>query len=62
MKVPVTATNIVGWVRDAANAINRAVKRDGVTIYTAPTISAGYVQAEVQALADAVEALSERLK
>lgn len=54
------------WVRKAADAINRlqikAVLKDGATIYTAPTISNPPTQAEVQAIADALEAVSDRLK
>lgn len=54
------------WPRLAANAINRllgkAVQKDGATIYTAPTISNPPTQAEVQAIADALEAVSDRLK
>ena len=54
------------WPRLAAQAINRligqTVQKDGQTIYTAPTISDPPTQAEVQALADALEAVSERLK
>lgn len=54
------------WPRKVANAINRligsAVLRDGADIYTAPTISDPPTQAEVQAIADALEAVSARLK
>lgn len=54
------------WPRKVANAVNRllgfSVQRNGASIYTAPTISDPPTQAEVQAIADAVEALSERLK
>ncbi|MXO67788.1 hypothetical protein [Pelagerythrobacter marinus] len=54
------------WPRKVAQAINRligkAVERDGQTIYTAPTISDPPTQAQVQAIADALEAVSDRLK
>lgn len=54
------------WPRLAANIINRlarkAVQKDGADIYTAPTISDPPTQAEVQAIADALEAVSNRLK
>ncbi|WP_230280268.1 hypothetical protein [Croceicoccus sp. Ery15] len=61
MTVPVDAKRL-DWPRLVAENVNRSVKRDGQTIYTAPTISDPPTQAEVQALADAVAALSERLK
>ena len=55
-----------GWVRKAANAINAlirsTVQKDGNALYTAPTISNPPTQAEVQAIADAVQAISDRLK
>ena len=55
-----------GWVRKAANAINAlirgTVQKDGATIYTAPTISNPPTQAQVQALANAVQAISDRLR
>lgn len=54
------------WHRTVANIVNRllgkAVQKDGATIYTAPTISNPPTQAEVQAIADALEAVSDRLK
>lgn len=54
------------WPRTVANIVNRllgkAVQKDGATIYTAPTISNPPTQAEVQAIADALEAVSDRLK
>lgn len=60
------ARNINDWVRDAALIVNglqnRAVLKDGADIYTAPTISDPPTQAEVQAIADALEAVSLRLK
>lgn len=61
MTVPVDAKR-ADWPRLVANDVNRSVKRDGQTIYTAPSISDPPTQAEVQALANAVAALSERLK
>ena len=61
MTVPVDAKRL-DWPRIVANNVNRSVKRDGQTIYTATTISDPPTAAEVQALADAVAALSERLK
>jgi len=49
-----------------ANIVNRlarqAVRKDGADIYTAPSISNPPTQAEVQAIADALEAVSNRLK
>jgi len=63
--VPVDGKGL-DWPRRVANAVNRligfAVQRDGATIYAAPTISDPPTQAEVQAIADAVQAISERLK
>jgi hypothetical protein len=63
--IPVDAKT-TDWPRKVANAVNRllgkAVQKDGATIYTAPTISNPPTQAEVQAIADALEAVSERLK
>ncbi|MBO9624168.1 MAG: hypothetical protein J7500_15780 [Sphingomonas sp.] len=63
--VPVDAKQL-DWPRRVANAVNaligKSVQRDGATIYTAPTISNPPTQAEVQAIADAVEAISARLK
>ena len=50
-------------VKLALDKLNRfSVKRDGADIYTAPTISNPPTQAEVQAIADALEAVSNRLK
>lgn len=54
------------WPRRVANAINAlltsVVRRNGQDIYTAPTAEPDYDAAQMQALMDAVEALSERLK
>lgn len=54
------------WPRLVANIVNRlarqAVRKDGADIYTASTISNPPTQAEVQAIADALEAVSNRLK
>jgi hypothetical protein len=54
------------WPRLVANIVNRlarqAVRKDGADIYAAPTISNPPTQAEVQAIADALEAVSNRLK
>lgn len=54
------------WPRLVANIVNRlarqAVRKDGADIYTAPSISNPPTQAEVQAIADALEAVSNRLK
>jgi protein tyrosine phosphatase (PTP) superfamily phosphohydrolase (DUF442 family) len=60
--VPRVPQILSNWYRDAADAINRKVERDGVTIYTAPTISNPPTQGEVQAIADALEAMGSRLK
>jgi hypothetical protein len=53
-------------MRKVASAVNlllrNAVQKDGAAIYTAPTISDPPTQAEVQAIADAVQALSGRLE
>lgn len=62
MLVPVIASNMADWVRKAAMRINRSVMREGAAIYTAPTISNPPTQAEVQAIADALEAVSDKLK
>ena len=63
--IPVDA-RIADWPRKVANAINRllvgSVMKDGTDIYAAPTISNPPTQAEVQAIADALEAVSNRLK
>jgi len=63
---PPTGPAVAEWFRKAAGLINslisRAVMKDGATIYTAPTASASYSQAEMQALMNAVEALSDRVK
>lgn len=60
--VPVTTSNITDWVRKAAAAINRGVQREDATIYAGDTAGVGYDQAKLQALMDAVEELSNRLK
>lgn len=66
LKVPVTTANVADWVRKAANAINelgtKAVQKDGADIYAAPTASVTYDDAQIQALMDAVEVISNRLK
>ncbi len=62
MKVPVTYASITEWVRLAATAINRSVQRDGATIYNADVANVTYDQTQMQALMDAVEALSNRVK
>ena len=63
---PPASTALPEWCRRVAGVINelirRTVQKDGATIYTAPTISNPPTQAEVQAIADALEALSDRLK
>lgn len=54
------------WPRRVANAVNwllpRAITKSGADIYIAPTISDPPTQAEVQAIADALAAVSIRLK
>jgi hypothetical protein len=54
------------WPRLVAQTVNRlingSVQKDGQDIYTAPTISNPPTQAEVQAIADALAAVSDRLK
>ncbi len=62
LKVPVVTANMVDWVRKAANVINNAVQKDGADTYAGDTAGASYNQAKMQALMDAVEALSNRLK
>jgi hypothetical protein len=68
LRIPVTASvqTLPDWVRKAAAGINQlqssAVLKDGTTIYTAPVITNPPTQAEVQAIADALEAVSDRLK
>jgi len=55
-----------GWVRKAANAINGlirgTVQKDGNALYPGATAGASYDQAKMQAVMDAVHAISERLK
>lgn len=54
------------WPRKVVDAVNwligNTVQKDGQTLYTAPTISNPPTQAEVQAIADALGAISDRLK
>lgn len=57
-----TASNITAWIRDAAFIVNRKVDRDAALSYTAPTISNPPTQAEVQAIADQLETITNRLK
>lgn len=64
---PVPVDNkTLDWPRRVANAINalftRAVLKNGTDIYTAPTISDPPTVAEVQAIANALAAVSARLK
>lgn len=64
-QVPVDGKGL-DWPRRVANAVNpllvNAVRRDGADIYTGATISNPPTQAEMQAIADAVAAISARLK
>jgi hypothetical protein len=64
--LPSSAPIMPEWVRKAATAVNvllrDAVRKDGADIYAAPTISNPPTQAEVQAIADALAAVSQRLK
>ena len=57
-----TASNITAWIRDAAFIVNRKVDKAGVDTYAGDTAGASYDQTKMQALMDAVEALSGRLK
>jgi hypothetical protein len=54
------------WCRKVAGLIDsllrQSVIKDGNTIYIAPTISNPPTTAEVQAIANALQAVSERLK
>lgn len=63
---PPAASALPEWCRKVAGLINsfisRAVLKDGATIYTAPTISNPPTQVEVQAIADALASISDRLK
>lgn len=64
--IPIDAAR-ADWPRRVANAVNRLlrlnpVEHDGASIYAAPTISNPPTQAEVQAIADALAVVSERLK
>ncbi len=63
---PPNASTTPDWQRKVTGLINgllgRSVLRDGATIYTAPTVSNPPTQAEVQAIADALAAVSDRLK
>jgi predicted exporter len=56
----------LGWGNRIAKAVNAlltgSVQKDGTAIYSGDTAGASYDQAKTQALMDAVEALSERLK
>lgn len=73
LRVSVVTSNIAGWVRDAASAINGLIKasdtinataviKDGLDIYTTTTLTTPPTQAELQAIADALAAVSLRLK
>ena len=63
--VPVDGKGL-DWPRKVANAINaligNTVKKSGEDAYTAPTISDPPTKGEVQAIADALAAVSARLK
>lgn len=64
------------WYRKVADAVNQligrgvaadetlatAVLKDGTTIYAGDTAGASYDQTKMQALMDAVEAISDRLE
>jgi hypothetical protein len=56
------ARNMTDWVRDAALIVNRKVERVDADIYVAETISNPPTTAQVQAIADALAAVSARLK
>jgi len=57
------ATSFVGVVGSSAwTAATGTASRSTFATYTAPTISASPTQAEVQAVADAVQALSRHMK
>jgi len=56
------ARNLPDWIRDAALIVNSKVGRVNADLYAAPTISNPPTQAEVQAIADALAAVSDRLK
>lgn len=56
------ARNMADWIRDAALIVNRKVDRSGVDAYAGDTAGVSYDQAQMQAVMDAVEALSTRLK
>lgn len=62
----IPAEDSPGLVRKAANAVNAlirgAVQKDGATIYAGDTAGGAYDQTKMQALMDAVEALSNRLE
>ena len=61
--LPVGGSEFERKVAAAVNALLRnAVQKDATDIYTAPTISDPPTQAEVQAIADALAAVSDRLK
>ncbi|MGV0964197.1 MAG: hypothetical protein ACOYBT_09935 [Polynucleobacter sp.] len=65
LPVPIDGKGL-DWPRRVANAVNallgKAVTRDGASLYVAPTISNPPTQAEVQAIADALAAVSSRLE
>ncbi len=60
------------WQRGTSETINQilnraalkadAVMKDGVTIYAGDTAGVGYDQTKMQALMDAVQAISDRLE
>lgn len=64
--LPPAAPQVPEWVRKAATAVNQllrnAVQKDGTDIYVAPVADAAYDQTQIQALMDAVSAISDRLK
>lgn len=64
-RIPVDGKGL-DWPRRVAGAVNvllgKAVLKDGTVIYTAPVISNPPTQAQVQAIADALAAVSVRLK
>lgn len=76
LRIPVIASLQAEWNRRAADAVNQALTRlgtaettlatavleDGATIYAGDTAAGAYDQTQIQALMDAVEALSARLE
>jgi predicted exporter len=60
--LPAVARNQPDWNRDAALIVNRKADKAGTEIYAGDTAGASYDQTKMQALMDAVAALSTHVK